>query len=284
MAKIVFEHERSNQDELATRLKRLGQGRGNMADQLDFLHDAFSRLGLPLPAQQEYIETADCGHLMFLTDAGCTIRVEYASSDASITTPGYIDLNSEFVLQPLGRLDGPGLSVCVYPGLVSPWDQEDGKDITTDLNRLSATLNRDRVHFFDLDARGDNIGYLPLTSPAWPRGIPVVIDPGSVIRLSKSLHPVKHALYKLRDLITGQTNQPLRQADLYADLRQHFNDAMTGEGKTMDHFWAGCIAATKAGRLTADWTRLPEQFKSIPAVARAYETRLRDEVPAFRPA
>lgn len=282
MAKTVFDLERSNTPPLADRLAQLDQGRDDHATRRDFLKDAFSQLGLPLPQRQEYIETVDCGHLLFLNDAGCTIRLEQASRKDGAGNAGYVDYNSEFVLQPLGRIDGPGLSLCVYPGLISPWNEQPGDGVARDLDKLSAQLKDQKIHFFDFDTRGDNIGYLPFTSPAWPRGVPVVIDPGAVARLSESVSPIKRALDKMKSLFAEAEQPPVRQGDLYADLRGSFVSAMENKGQGIESFWTRCIAAKKSGLLQSSWTALPGNFKDIPAVATAYERRLRAQVPAFR--
>lgn len=282
MAKTVFHLERSNEHALSDRLHQLDAERDDRAARQDFLRDAFARLGLPVPGRREYIETVDCGHLLFLTAAGCTLRLEQADPADPAGTAGYTDLESEFVLQPLGRIDGPGMSLCVYPGLFSPWGAEGGP-VGADLALLTQRLKQDKIHFFDFDARGDNIGYLPFVSPQWPRGIPVVIDPGAVARLSENINPVKRAINKFRDLLNpAPLPAPVQQADLYGDLRGHFAAALEGKGATMDSFWAECIISARAGRLQADWVKVPENFKSIPSAAQAYDTRIRAHTPAFR--
>lgn len=268
------------------RLEQLDRNRDDRAERRAFLKDAFAQLGLPLPQTREYIETVDCGHLLFLTDAGCTIRLEQATPNDASGPGGYVDYNSEFVLQPLGRIDGPGLSVCVYPGLISPWDEENYDGITRDLDTVSARLRDEKIHFFDFDTRGDNIGYLPFSSPAWPRGVPVVIDPGAVARLNAATSPVKRVLDRVKSLWTTPTPPPVRQGDLYADLRGSFTQALENhphnKDRGMESFWVRCIEAKKTGFLQSGWTALPQNFKDIPATATAYERRLRAQVAVFR--
>ncbi len=283
MAKTVFHLQRTNEYALADRLQQLDAARDDKVARQDFLRDAFARLGLPVPGQKEYIETVDCGHLLFLTAAGCTVRLEQSDPTDPLGTSGYTNLNSEFVLQPLGRIDGPGLSLCVYPGLISPWGDDNSTPVEADLARLTERLKQEKIHFFDFDARGDNIGYLPFASPEWPRGVPVVIDPGAVIRLSESLNPVKRVLHKLRDLLNpAPVPAPAKQAELYGDLRDCFAAALAGTGPTMESFWSECILSARAGQLQADWLRVPESFKSIPSAAQAYDERLRAQIPAFQ--
>lgn len=282
MAKTIFNLERSNAPALVDRLEQLDHDRDDRVARRDFLKEAFSQLGLPLPENQEYIETVDCGHLLFLNDAGCTIRLEQADKNDGAGNAGYVDYNSEFVLQPLGRIDGPGLSLCVYPGLISPWNEQPGDGVARDLDKLSGELKDQKIHFFDFDTRGDNIGYLPFTSPAWPRGVPVVIDPGAVARLSDATSPIKRALDKVKSLFTAQAEAPVRQGDIYGDLRGSFTHAIENKGQGIETFWTQCIAAKKTGLLQSSWTALPANFKDIPAVATAYERRLRAQVPAFR--
>jgi hypothetical protein len=292
MAKTLFDLERSNLAPLADRLAQLDQNRPDREARLNFLKDSFSRLGLPLPQTQEYIETVDCGHLLFLNDAGCTIRLEQAQEHVQEQAShgageaGYVDYNSEFILQPLGRIDGPGISLCVYPGLFSPWDEDHVKGVTGDLNKVSAQLLNEKINFFDFDQRGDNIGYLPFSSPEWPRGVAVVIDPGAVSRLTQAVSPVRQALDKMKSLFTKgtaapDTRAPVRQSELYAGLRARFAGAMAQEDPHFQSFWTECIAAKNAGLLQASWMGLPHNFKDIPPVAEAYERRVRAQAPAF---
>lgn len=267
---------------LIDRLDRMDKNRAHTARRVGFLRDAFARLDIPLPGRGEYIETVDAGHLLFINQAGCTIRIQRTTPDAPPSPP----LDSEFVLQPLGRIDGPGLSLSVNPGLPSPWGQDYERSITDDLRRLAAQLKQDNILFFDLDARGDNIGYLPFASPDWPRGVPVVIDPGAIAALDARLDPLRALVEKTRALLGRNAatlpQAPVQQATLYGDLRHLFNTALAKDGSMKD-FWSECIETARMERLYPSWDTLPESFKSIPAAARAYQDHLRRAAPAFRP-
>ena len=284
MARHIFDLERTNRHRLEDRLLQLDASRADGPARQVFLRDGFALLDLPVPGQGEYIETVDCGHLLFINDAGCTVRLEQADESAPAAAPGHDSIDSEFVLQPLGKIDGPGLSLCVYPGLLSPWGQDDEPAVHDDLGRLARQLEQEKIRFFGLDMRGDNIGYLPFASPDWPRGIPVVIDPGAVDRLDDTASGIKRLLEKFRAL-TGAAPRPpaapVRQAELYGDLRSLFNAAQDA-GQGMGHFWTECVESVRMGRLQSGWDGVPENFKSIPAAAKAYQARLRRQIPAFR--
>lgn len=296
MAKIVFPLPRANDRPLADRVAALGSFWADPAGCVDFVQRGFAQLGLPVPGAGEYIETVDCGHLAFITPAGCTIRLEAADPVNGAHVPGYDDLNSEFVLQPIGRIDGPGVSLCVYPGVDVPWMEvdSDGRDyVGDDLFRLDRRLSRDHLDIPAFDLRGDNIGYLPFTSPEWPRGVPVIIDPGAVQELSGDVVAVRNIVQVVKRVLGIRKNplsytSPVRQADLFSDLRNQFAYAMTQatdpeRDAAMDDFWAACAAAKARGFLKSDWVTLPENFKNIPAAARQYERSVIAAVKGLQP-
>src|SRR5690606_23160895 len=113
-----------------------------------------------------------------------------------------------------------------------------------ELKKLSTRLNREKIHFYDFDRRGDNIGYLPVTTQDWPHGIPVVIDPGAVTWLNESTSAIKRALGHMRDRFTRTGPAAARQSEIFAGLRQHFAAAQASgfcDSGAMDLFWHECM-------------------------------------------
>jgi hypothetical protein len=212
---------------------------------ISYLLKVISGMGLPVPDGKTAMPGTE-GPIIFMDDHGVVLRIEAKQSMFS-----YRRINHPSILQPIASREiGENYILEICPGCHGSKDQ-------TLSAKLAQELRADGIYYGDQQT-GNN-GYLPLKTPEFPKGVPVVIDRLAVEWLNKEVEPVRKAL----------ANDP--QQKLYADLRQAFADAWP-EGSAlpdtdkMKEFWQLCRQAKDEGRLVSGWV-LPEgeepKFASI---------------------
>lgn len=181
--------------------------------------NAFTRLGLPLPEQTDQFMAGTDGCLIFSNTYGLVIRIE--EKEKKPVRP------SQWVLQPLGAIDAGDAVVEICPACMF----EDDK---ANYHFVKAALKEEGINFWDTGLR--NMGRLPINTPQFPQGIPVVVDRRAVKMLSDETRPVKLGLQ-------GRHYKPLRSA---------FNAAMRRKSKA-PAFLSLCEAFVREGKLVAGW-------------------------------
>lgn len=195
-------------------------------------------LGLPLPYDgADYVKGAD-GLILFSSRFGVVLRIEADTPSRDIN-------RNPWVLQPLGTYRAGKARIEVCPGVETTNDPEDLTTVTCALPSTGFQMN---------DPHEGNIGLLPVRSPNFPNGIPVVIDRPAVSLLTRRIKNVKVALRQM-----GLAEDP--QTKLYAPLRQALKEAWPNSTKRPDHlkmkkFWMLCQKSVKEGTLIAGWDHL----------------------------
>lgn len=218
--------------------------------------DVMNKLGLPLPENHYEFLTGTEGALLFLTQYGVVLRIErhehsgdddyfglYEASDFSFDR---VD-SSPWVLKPIATLTAGKAVIEICPGCRPESDINASRD-------LKGKLRDEGIYFWDEGVR--NIGRLPVKTPSFPKGVPVVVDRLAVRNLTGDIHPVAKALNDVMG-ITRREEEKRREAaaaeeKLYGPLRKCFAAVETGE-KTMKDFWRLCEDYARQGKLVAGW-------------------------------
>ncbi len=275
---------KSEFDEVAAALPRT-----EFADYLKNLFDdvtvrnvfyAFQYMGLPAPESRREFYDGTEGGLIFLNRYGAVIRVENA--DDSVSEFRFDRFNdSAWVLQPLAIIDAGAAVIEICPGC-----HMEKKD--ADIYYLDEQLRREMIDFWDKGIR--NIGLMPVKTPRFSEGIPVVIDRLAVSRLTQNMVPVRRALKKLGDKVLKRPegmSEEVREAveaqeQLYAPLRQAFNEAwpdqsVPADAGKMKQFWDMCSGYVQEGKLVAGWREIdPFNFRDDNTTALLVATKARD--------
>ena len=237
--------------------------------------DTFKKMGLFIPeTPDEFLRGTD-GVLVFLNRFGIVIRVEYKNTrdPHSVTTSDRISI-SPWILEPLASIDAGGAIIELCPGCLLETDKEKSKF-------LYKQLKKQNIKFWDHTI--SNSGLVPIRTPLFPEGIPVVIDRGAVRELTGGLSYVRTLLgiFKSKKAREAATVQE----ELYKPLRDAFDEAWPDKSELPDtlkmkRFWNLCESYTKEGKLAAGWKdgiyTIDSYYKQEEAknVAAAYETRL----------
>jgi len=218
-------------------------------------------LGLPVPqTAAEFIDGTD-GALIFSARRGIVIRIEPASFTRINDNP--------WILQPLTSFTAGKAIVEICPAIGTTGDDNDMLAVAYALPASGYELN---------DPHVGNIGLLPVKTPGFPQGIPVLIDRPSANALSHATKNIRAALQRM-----GVDADP--QQKLYAPLRHALKEAWPetaaapNAGK-MQNFWQLCEAYVEKGLLTAGWNTpqsAAECWKQTEAasVARRYDAKLK---------
>jgi hypothetical protein len=194
-----------------------------------------SDLGLPLPDKKETFMTARKGALLFLEDYGVVIRIE--SKPTPHGNNARIN-NSDWVLQPLVSLPAGKALIEICPGCAPATTMEQAEFV-------NKQLKKEGINYADIQLV--NTGLLPFKTPAFPDGIPVVIDRLAVNRFKHTLAPLKAHFSKTPP-----------QKSLYTPLKNAFHAAWP-EGQAhpdpekMQNFWQFCTKNVTTGILVAGW-------------------------------
>lgn len=219
--------------------------------------DVMDKLGLPLPESHREFMAGTEGALLFLNKYGVVLRIErqqhpdgggdnfgfYEAGDFSFER---IDSNP-WVLAPIATLTAGAAIIEICPGCHVEGDINVNKD-------LQRKLRREGVDFWDDGLR--NIGRVPVKTPSFPAGIPVVVDRLAVRELTQKVSPLKKALKDITG-ITRREEKECKEAqtaeeNLYRPLQESFAAAWP-DRKKMKDFWALCVQYVANGGLVTGW-------------------------------
>jgi len=199
----------------------------------------FSKLGLPTPEPHEFLR-ATSGALVFVNKYSFLVRIERSFGDESVN-------DNPWVLQPFGAMEVKGdnklVVIEICPGVFPA-----RKDADLD----AVVLGMEKCGGFSFEDRQvANVGILPYKIPAFPRGVPVVIDRPSAHKLSRDIAPIKKAL----DCMGIETDP---QKILYGDIQQAWKEAFkngieAAAPEKIKNFLDLCAQAKADGRAIDGW-------------------------------
>lgn len=240
----------------------------------DRVRGVFDQLQLPIPYRRNEFSAGCDGILIPLDAYGAMLRVEVKDKYAALTGDFRRINNSPWIVKPLASIDAGKFIVEICPGGFCEFTNEHSSTF------LKQQLAKDGYSFFDNPLR--NVGRLPLYSPDFPDGQPVVIDRLATI----FCHSAENKLQALMPRFNPQDV-------IYSDLHEKFHAAWSDHSKPADpekmrQFWQACAVAKAEGRLIAGWkqtkakttsSRSPDRFAQkvaagIAAVGRTYDKRL----------
>lgn len=252
------------------------------------INHIFKQLRLPVP--KEGFMSGTEGGLIFHTDAGIVIRAERKHSfktmvyefvaehfglDFKIIKPHLTAMsaervNHEHILQPIASFETKHHIVEIVPGRKLGVTNED-------VDKMSRQLEKSGISFWDgkrsdnnwflkamermmkhistdsmtINQGAANAAYLPITTPEFPRGIPVVAD-----RMAVGWKPLFHDPKSIVTRLFGRLMpQPAKegatiQKELYAPLREAMAEAWPDQAQAADpekmgKFWQRCHEFTK---------------------------------------
>lgn len=246
--------------------------------------DVFQKMGLPVPEDACEFMPGTEGAIVFLNPYGLVLRVEFKNSKVS-PSPDYwafdrIDDNP-WILQPLASIKAGAAIIEVCPGCAFDASQQS-------LHFLTGELWKDKIDFWDKSL--GNMGRIPVATPQFPKGIPVIIDRLAVKFLVDSVAPIKTALEKQAADGAMETIEKL-----YAPLQKSFRQSFPDKQKMRD-FWKLCQSYVQDGKMVAGWNDDGanaiddidlKKTKSAKGIAQVYESRLETAasvVSSFAPA
>lgn len=225
----------------------------------------FDAANMPIPQSCEYTITAEDGFIVFLDDPACVLRGIPKNKSNTREAPSLIS--------PLLSKSAANINIDLYPGVRTPIDPM----------KVYQLIFSSRTHGYNYwDIAPANGGYLPLSTPKYPHGIPIVIDHGAVTEAFLTTYHIRTLLKKHGILKSRQPENP--QDALYKELREHFHNAWPDTAKTPDHAlldkaWALCVSKTKeeiklhdgtnTTLLTADWKNMGQKGKKKEAYKNA---------------
>lgn len=196
---------------------------------------AFQQMGLPAPEKHNEFMHGSEGRMIFLNACGLVIRIEENNSRIN---------DSPWVLQPIASIRAGEAVIEICPGVHFEPDE-------SNRNILSELLLQDSVRFWDPGAK--NMGRLPFKTPAFPKGIPVVVDRPSVYKLTEGSKEVREALIRIKTGDKAKYNEAAEaQQRLYAPLQRLFRECWSELGR-MERFWKECEKLVQEGKLVAGW-------------------------------
>lgn len=204
----------------------------------------FSMLGLPEPSEGAFLPAND-GGLLFLNDYGVVIRFEHRLNSIKKTC-----FTHPAILQPLAVLETGNTRIEICPGVklakgLKPHEME----------YIVNSLAADGLELTDPNYQ-TNFGYLPMATPEFPDGIPVLIDrEGKSVSLKLDVSGAKGFVGALvkpssqsHDWDANSSPYTLMQEMLYTPLQRAFQKAWP-EGKAypdtikLAEFWSKCRLA-----------------------------------------
>lgn len=231
------------------------------------IYETLARLQLPAPmADIEFLAGTE-GVLLFSNRYGMTLRIERPDADIRLgeTQLGRIDDNP-WILQPIASITAGGAVMEICPGVHTTDNSGDSRTLESELAATGAD-------FYDCGTC--NAGRLPVATPLFPSGIPVVIDRLAVRKLSQTPTDIARALARM-----GTDACP--QALLYKELRDAFAAAWPEGAPAPDPaaikvFWKMMQMHRGHGLLVAGWNeKISDDYKITTAriAAAAYDQRL----------
>lgn len=244
--------------------------RGNFdEDTADRVVDAFHRMKLPPPQTDDEFLHGTKGALVFLNAYGMVIRIEQADPAKGLFKADRIN-DSPWMLQPLASLDAGKVIIELCPGCHC-------SDNSWDVAYLHDALLKQGHAFWDQGLA--NVGLLPVKTPRFPEGIPIVIDRLAVKKLTESTEAIRQAIAGIE--VGNDEIQEAAEAQerLYAPLRLAFDEAWA-DGSKMPQFWNLCQEYVREGKLVAGWNHpegmdTPEKALMVVKTAAGYEKRLK---------
>jgi len=225
--------------------------------------DILDKLDLPYPQESKSIlETKEDsgelkrgaeGCLIFLEDYGCVVRIERNEPYLG----GAERIEHSHILQPLISIPAGEVTIEVCPGT-------NCSDKWKDTDIIRTKLTRDGIKYWDYGER--NTGLLPIKTPEFPNGYPIVIDRLAVSRLSENIPDIKEAL------------ETSPQTELYSPLKEKFLEAFeSGKKDKVKEVWDLCAEFKKQGKLVSGWTdkeniSIPE---AIPFISENYAQKIK---------
>ena len=223
----------------------------------------FEKMELPPPEDwHEFLDGTE-GGLVFLNRYGLVLRIEDKKSlKENWGRKGIKD--TPWILKSVASMDVGKAVIEICPGCHL------GKSYQ-ELDFLKDHLRAQKIDFWD--AQFANFGIMPIKTPSFPEGIPVVIDRGAVESLTFSVKAIGAELQKKNAQEAAQA-----QASLYDPLRQAFSEAWKDTGK-MRQFWDLCRRYVREEKLIAGWEEAQAESYTKTGTAerlgRAYEDRLK---------
>lgn len=213
-------------------------------DTLQKVADVLTALNLPVPEDGSAFMKANRGALLFSNYYGVTIRIEESFPLLETQTDAPISRLPDYplMLQPVARFDAGLAVVEVCPGT----NLANDRFYADTLWRL---MFEGGLDFFDDGIH--NVGLLPVKTPKYPRGVPVVIDRLSVLVLTEKSDRVGKALKSI-----GCKEDPQK---IYAPLRKAFMKSQKKD-KTLNpagvkKFWRLCRKFREQGKLVDGWNQ-----------------------------
>jgi len=230
----------------------------------------FEKLGLPAPEAANEFVAGTAGHLLFLNRYGIVLRIESEdTSDKVLGQYSYDRVNdSPWVLQPIASIRAGKAVIELCPGV----NKADDEMIALE---LSEKLKGEGLTFWDNHA--GNVGYVPVKTPQFPKGVPVVVDRGAVNRLTLSIGGIRNALHGFIGFEKQEVSEAAEaQANLYRPLCDRFRRGWQGE-VPMARFWDLCRKYKDAGKLVSGWQGqdgfITRKAMDGAAAGRAYDAR-----------
>lgn len=208
-----------------------------------FVRRTLAHLGLPEPRSTfEFRCASGRGAILFINALGLVVRIEPASTCRVDDSP--------FVLRPIGALECGGVRIEFIPGC-----RLAGDDVKT-YNLLCDRLKKQNIDFYDPAIF--NVGLLPVRTPEFPNGLPVVIDRLSVRRLPN----------EDGDVLPVDTGDFDYQDYLYSDIRHSFEECWregilnNPDPKAIERFLKLCQRSVKTGLLVPGWKVASEDISN----------------------
>lgn len=214
-------------------------------DAVLLVHQALDHLQLTVPEDEDQFLIGRLSLMLILDEFNLVVRLSPANYMAD-ESEAY---RHPRLLQPIASIPSGSVIIKILPGL------HQAQDVSEE-SELAQSLETDGIDFWDLKL--SNIGRLPFKTPAFPKGIPVVIDHDAVNTLRFGV---------LQESDSFKEAQKA-QEELYASLRQAFQTAwpdfsVPPDGKKMKAFWDLCKQHAQEGKLAAGWhEEQSEEMKS----------------------
>jgi len=209
---------------------------------------AFQQVGLPAPEKYEEFFMGKEGVLVFLNQYGIAIRIETIEKEEKYWLLRVND--SPWILQPVASIPAAKAIIEICPGCtVSKGHEPKSGEIGEEPEFLKSRLGEEGIDFWDTQIV--NTGYLPIATPLFHKGIPVVIDRLAVAKLKEGVSVVKNLLSKAQKIAEAKEVTEATKR-FYGPLQQLFSEAWT-DAQKMQKFWSLCEKYVQDGKLIAGW-------------------------------
>lgn len=253
----------------------------NPAETTKRVEDLLGQLLMPAPEDKTHFLPATEGALIFSSRFGIVVRIEAKHVNnpfvtlehqlqAKLGRPPRVN-NNPWVLRPLRTFEVRPFLIEICPGIAPFPETSPTATAETAIESLAATGPTLWDWKEGNDLKVINLGLLPLQTPSFPKGIPVVLDRLAIAGWTKNLSAIKTALGKM-----GLRQDP--QNILYAPLKKALRaawpeSAPRANTQAMRRFWSLCQEFKAAGKLIAGWEAPTKKIKPAQAAraARSYD-------------